>query len=142
MVGQLRGKATDEQFHIMIRSRIVRNMSNGDYNSIINAVCMIFDCDPGEVYILEKDTPCVVELIGVPYAALSSAGLGLENAVKIIKELLPAGIRLETFILNGTFEFADTADEYDENAGFGDIEQTIGGYLGMVAVGEDVDLPI
>ena len=55
--------------------------------------------------------------------------------------LLPIGVGVSASNFNGTFEFADTATEYDENAGFGNIEQTIGGYMGLL-YGEDTDSPV
>lgn len=142
MVGQLRGKATDEQYRTMIRARIVRNIANGDYNSIIRAICDIFDCSPTETYIQENDAPCTVSLIGVPYRALDASGIGVENAVKLIRQLLPVGVRLEVLFLHGTFEFGTTDDGYDKNAGFGSADQTVGGYFGMITVGESADLPV
>ena len=41
----------------------------------------------------------------------------------------------------GTFEFADTAGVYDETAGFGNVEQTIGGHLGLL-LGDDENSPV
>ena len=142
MVGQERGKASDEQYRIMIRARILRNLTNGDYNSIARAISLIFNCDTTDFCIAEKDEPCVVELTGLPFEILNRSGLGVENALKIINEIIPAGVRLETLSFDGTFEFSDAEEEQDAAAGFGDIEQTLGGYFGLLASGDTSNLPV
>lgn len=142
MYGQERGKATDDQYRVLIRSRILRNMANGDYNSVATAVSLIFGCKPSDFNLRELDEPCAVELTGLPYSILNSSGLGAENAIKIIAALMPAGVRMEAISFEGTFEFGSTANEYDEAKGFGNEDQTTGGYLGLLTSGESGDLPI
>lgn len=46
----------------------------------------------------------------------------------MIESLLPICVTLEADNFEGTFEFADVDNEYDKAKGFGNIEQTIGGY--------------
>lgn len=140
-VGQARGQATDEQYLYLIKARIMRNLSNGSYESIIQALCATFNCEPSEISIIEKDEPCVVESINLPLSTLARAGLSLTQANALIKALMPVGVRLETAMLEGTFAFADSEGEYDENAGFCDVEGgTKGGYLG--SLGTDTNEPI
>lgn len=144
MVGQPRGVSTDEQYILLIKSRIMRNISNGSYESISKSICATFNCEPSQVSIIEKSDPCVVELVVLPLAVISRAGLTTKQTVSLIKTLIPVGIRLESFLFEGTFSFGSTENEYDENAGFCDVEGgTLGGYLGIV-YGEDNEpiLPI
>lgn len=142
MVGQNRGTATDEQYRAMIKSKICRNLANADHNSIINAICVVFSCEPSDVLLVEAEEPCVVTLEKVPYAALAASNIDSVTATKIIAGLMPAGVRLESLNFAGTFEFAATATEYDAEKGFGNIEQTIGGYLGLLSDSEGTDLPV
>lgn len=143
MVGQARGMASDEQYRVMIKSRILRNMTNGDYNSIARAVSLIFSCDPTE-FKLTEEKPCVVKLEGLPYEMLNSSGVDLNDAISIIAEVMPVGVRLESIFADGTFAFAASATEYDETAGFGisNDDQTIGGSLGLLAGSGNSNLPI
>lgn len=145
MLNQPRGVATDAQYLYMIKSKIMRNLSGGDYLSVIKSICMTFDCAPSEVLILEKEEPCVVELVVLPLNVINRAGLTTRQTVAMIKELLPVGITLESFLFEGTFTFSLSESEYDEDAGFAPSEddQTIGGYLGIL-YGEDdePELPI
>lgn len=134
MVGQARGLATDEQYLLLIKSRLMRNLSNGSYESIINSLCATFNCDPSEISIVEKDEPCVVQSIVLPLPMLVQAGLTLSQTNALIKSLIPVGVQLETALLEGTFMFSDSENEYDEEAGFCDVEGgTIGGYLGALS---------
>ena len=147
MVGQQRGVATDDQFRCMIRSKIMRNMSDGDYASVTKAVVATFDCTPQEIYIKPKEddegnfVPCVVELVTLPLGVISKAGLTTKQTVQLIQSLLPICVTLESFLFEGTFTFSNIEDEYNENAGFCDVEGgTIGGYFGIL-YGQD-DEPI
>ena len=150
MVGQPRGVATDSQYRYMIRSKIMRNVSAGDYDSVIKSVIATFDCSPDEVYIKAKEdgegnfVPCTVEIVVLPLAVINKAGLTTRQTVQLIKQLLPVCVTLESFLFEGTFCFSDVENEYDENAGFCDVEDgTLGGYFGIL-YGEDdePELPI
>lgn len=142
MLGQKRGIANDSQYRILLKSRIARNLSGGDYNSIAKMLSMVFDCDPREFKLVEKEAAGTVEIQGLPYAAINNSGLSTEDAVKIIYELIPAGVSLESIAFEGTFEFGTAELETDSEKGFGDIEQTTGGYLGFLAGGASSSLPI
>ena len=171
MIGQRRGVATDEQYRILIKSKIARNYADADYNSIIRAICLTFDCEPNDIIFTELDEPCKVSFDGLPISKLNEANIDMATAVAIINALMPVGIYMESMNFLGTFEFsgqhesgADNSEVsadlgyavldsmvlggvsvqlvYDEDKGFGDIEQTIGGYLGLVSDGAGSNLPV
>lgn len=144
MVGQERGLATDEQYRALIKTRIIRNKANGDFNSIIHLLSLVFSCDPAEISLSEpEDKPCTVKLDSLPFASLNRMAIDITTACKIIMEVMPAGVRMEAANFTGTFEFSDGTElVYDESAGFGDIEQTIGGYLGYVFDSNAPTLPV
>lgn len=142
MLGQKRGKATDAQYRIMLRNRIVRNFCNGDYNSVIQAISLVFECDPSEIQLVESEREPAVEIKGLPYTAINESGLSVEDAIKIIFDLIPAGVYAESVVFEGTFEFGTTDMEADGAKGFADLEQTTGGYFGFAASGTSSDLPI
>lgn len=144
MVGQARGRMSDDQFLLLIKSRIMRNLSNGSYESIKRALCATFNCQPSDISIIEKDEPCVVQSISLPIPILAQAGMSMAQTTTLIKSLMPVGVTLETTLLEGTFMFSDRENEYDAEAGFCDVEGgTLGGYLG--SLGEETNetiLPI
>lgn len=132
-VGQARGLANDDKYLLMIKSKILRNLSNGSYPSIANAICSTFNCEPSQVLIIDDTEPCTVKIVTLPLSIINSAGLTTSQTVAIIKSILPVGISLTSFFFEGTFEFSAEENEYDEEKGFANSEsdQSIGGYLGV-----------
>lgn len=141
MLGQDRGAATDEQYRALIKSRIIRNLSGADHNSIVNAICITFGCNPSDILLTETDEKCEVTLEGIPFDAINRINIDANTAVQIIKTLMPAGVSFKSLSFHGTFEFGSTDMEYDENKGFANLEQTIGGTLGF-APDAGVSLPV
>lgn len=141
MVGQKRGTLNDEQYRYMILTRMGMNVVQGNYDTVIESAMSIFNCKASDIILQDGKMPCRVEVVTFPLEVLVSAGFSSEQAVALLESLLPAGVTIETANFGGTFEFADTADEYDELAGFANIEQTIGGYFGLLQ-GEDENSPI
>lgn len=139
---QPRGVATDEQYRVMIKARIIRNLSGSDHDSIVRAISAAFGCNPSEVLLVEPDGTCSVRLENLPFEKLNSSGIDAITAVQIVARMIPAGVQLESLNFSGTFEFGGTDMVYDEAAGFGNVEQTIGGTLGLVADGSMGSLPI
>ena len=143
MVGQERGKATDNQYRVLIKSRIARNLAGGDYNSVIGVLALIFGCDTTEVSLSESGEACKARLDSLPFAALNQLVIDVNTALKIVREVMPAGVYLESVTFTGTFEFSGGTElVYDENAGFADEAQTIGGTFGHIFSDESANLPV
>ena len=152
MLRQPRGIATDAQYRILLKSKIMQNCCLGDYNSVLNAICKTFGCKPSEITVAELDEPCSIEITDLPLEKINNAGVTTEQAVAIINRLLPVGTKLKTFLFEGTFEFS--VDETDMNIdgtakGFTYTEEdmtnpdAVGGYLGITAGDENESmLPI
>lgn len=143
--GQKRGVATDAQYIAMIKSKIIRGLCDGSYKSIVDSICYTFGCNADDVLITESaDTPMTVALEKAPLAAIVKAGFSAEQATLIVKNLLPVAVTLEAVSLDGTFEFSEIENEYDESAGFNDVEGgEIGGFFGWVGSEESIaPLPI
>ena len=138
----MRGVATDEQYRALIKARITRNLANSDHNSIVNAICITFDCEPSEILLTEDEDECSVMLEGIPFSALNSNNIDVNTAIQIIDTLIPIGVTCASLSFDGTFEFAATVDEYDTEKGFADVAQTIGGYLGLAPSTGKGDLPV
>lgn len=131
-VGQARGKANDAKYLLMIKARISRNIANGSYQSIVSALCNTFDCDPSQILIEDGESTCTVNIIQMPLEIINKAGLSTAQTLEIIKSMVPTGVTVDTYLFEGTFEFSELENEYDEKAGFSDVEGgTIGGFLGV-----------
>ena len=141
MVGQKRGALNDAQYRIMILTRIGMNVAQGNYSTVIESAKRIFECDASDIILKDGAEPCVVTIEKFPLDVLINAGFSSTQAVELLEMLLPIGVRIDNANFSGTFEFADTADVYDEAAGFGNVEQTIGGYLGLL-MGDDANRPV
>lgn len=139
MYGQARGKMTDEQYRYIILQRIARNMVKGDYNSIVKALAVAFDTDTSNVAFRETENPAEVEVMNMPYGVLLNAGISVAQMEQVIIAILPVGVSLSSLSLDGTFEFGGV-NEYNEDLGFGNIEQSIGGYFGLLG-SDDIVIP-
>lgn len=142
MVGQERGAATDEQYRVLIKNRIVRNRVDADYNSIVHALCITFGCEPTDIMLAESPDKCAVTLEGIPFDAINRFNMDTDTAIQIVNALIPVGVYFESINFNGTFEFSGPELVYDADKGFADEAQTIGGYLGLAPDTGKNDLPV
>lgn len=141
MVAQKRGTMTDDQYRYVILTKAGMNTGQGNYESVMNTITRAFNCTAQDVIIVDGEKPCEVIVQSFPLDVLAKAGFTSGQAVEFIKKVLPVGVSVNATNFQGTFEFAATADVYDEAAGFGDIEQTIGGSLGLF-FGDDDNSPV
>lgn len=144
LVGQSRGLATDEQYILLIKTRIMRNLANGSNKGVVDALCAILNCKQSQVHITDTDNPCEV-LITVPLGSIIEAELTVKQFNQLVKSILPVGVVLSAnTIYEGTFEFSAAENEQDETAGFCDVEGgTIGGYFGaLISEENETVLPI
>jgi len=130
MLGQKRGFASDQQYRAMIKSVITRNLMNGDINSIINAICLTFNCEPSSVKISEIGNTAI-KIESLPYNIINYVGLSANQTVQLIRALVPIGVTVTSTELVGTFEFGATEGEFDEDKGFDE------GYLGELYMDDD-----
>jgi hypothetical protein len=148
-VGQARGAATDEVYRIMIKSKVARNLSTADINTIIHVLALALDCEYSEITIEEmyadpvEPEPAAIKLIQLPLEKLNAAGMSPQQFGQIVKKTVAAGVRIGVIELSGTFEFGGIGDPPDNDAGFADLGQTIGGTLGAAySPGTGPELPI
>lgn len=146
MFNQPRGLASDAQYRVLIKSRIMRNLLNGSYNSMLKAALLIFNCNPEDFSLEESENPATVDLVVLPLASIIRSGFSASQAIQIIKLLVPIGVKVNSINLEGTFEFCDGENDsvYDENKGFAisEDDQSIGGFLGHLSSGDEDPLPI
>ena len=143
-VGQGRGVASDEQYLLLIKSKIIQNLSNGTHQNVVEGLCYTLNCEASQVIITDGEDDCSVNVLSIPLETITKAEMTTSQVLALIKRMLPAGVKLESFLFEGTFEFSVAEDDYDEEKGFCDIEGgTLGGYLG-VTTGDTTDtvLPI
>jgi len=148
-VGQPRGVATDEIYRILIKSKIARNLSKGDINTIITVLATALNTDPSEIRIVEMyndpiaPEPAAISIIQLPLRRINEVGMDPKQFARIVQRTVAAGVRVGVIELVGTFEYGSIGDPPDPERGFADIDQTFGGMLGAAYSPGDVpDLPI
>lgn len=149
-VVQPRGAATDEVYRLLIKSKIARNLSTTDINTIIQVLATALDANFEEIRITERwadpvdPEPAAIALIQVPITRLLEIGLDPGQMARIVQRTVAAGVRVGVIELAGTFQFADgSRSQMDDNAGFSDESGEIGGYFGFAFIPADSpDLPI
>lgn len=147
---QPRGAAPDEVFRLLIKSKIARNLSTTDINTIIQVLATALDANYEEITITEmwadpvSPEPAAISMIQVPITRLLEIGLDPDQLARIVQRTVAGGVRVGVIELAGTFSFSDGLDyQEDPDAGFGDLAGTTGGYLGAAFVpASDTDLPI
>lgn len=138
---QSRGSMTDEQYRYIILQKVARCMGGGDYNSVVSLLSVAFGVQPADFLLSETENPCEVKLTDLPFSVLNRAGTTVKQIRQIVSAVLPICVRLTSIELSGTLEFSEDAETQDNDKGFGDIEQTVGGYFGYLGT-DDIDIPV
>ncbi|PIC73350.1 DUF2612 domain-containing protein [Sporosarcina sp. P17b] len=135
-----RGSATDELYRLLIKAKIIRNLSDGTMDGIIRAIAMALSAQLDEVKIVEKwhdpfePESLTIKAINMPLSRVIEAGMSDEEFVRVVRHIIAAGIKIEEILLQGTFELGDeNEDLYDPMRGFSDTNNPeTGGYLGSI----------
>ena len=104
-----RGNYNDEQLRFAIKIQISKMHSKGDYNSSVELLCLSLGID--KIKIEDGVNSCEVEIAQIPYDVFEELGISSDKIVKMLKELMPIGVGVESANFDGTFEFeGDTID--------------------------------
>ncbi|MCQ2743474.1 MAG: hypothetical protein MJ230_01580 [bacterium] len=120
----------DDKYRLMILLKIQRMIAGCDFDSIINSISIIFNCEKDKIHIENNNNPARIDIVDLPLAVIQKSGFDYDFTVEIISKLLPICVEINSINITGTFEFGETETEYDELKGFGNEEQSIGGYFG------------
>lgn len=148
-VQQPRGVATDPVYRILIKSKIARNMSEGDINTIIEVLAITLDTEFEDIFVREEydsldDPEPAAIFVSVPTVLLNQAGFSINQFGRLVNTIVAGGVRAMV-LFQGTFSFSSQAavSETDPAAGFADTGQTTGGFFGGVYdPANDENLPI
>ena len=134
MLGVYRGELNDRQYRAYIKGNIAANISKSDYMSVMRGLDYIFG--KGNMSISEVvDSIATVRLADTTYENLLETGLNADQIKELTKKLIAIGVQIEASNFWGTFEFGSIPEEYDAAKGWGNIEQTIGGFFGTIMKG-------
>ena len=147
-VGQLRGATNDDIYRILIKSRIARNLSGGEINTIIRVLALTLNTSFENVEIIElwntlDEEPAAVQ-INIPTALLNEINFSITQFGRLVNRIVAAGVRANV-LFEGTFQFSSQLDvvETDLNTGFSEVDQLEGGQLGAIYdPADDTDIPL
>ncbi|MBM7106980.1 DUF2612 domain-containing protein [Brevibacillus laterosporus] len=130
-LNQPRSHLGDDSYRVLLKTKIKRNTSRGDINTIIEVFASVMGIRHEQVYVREVFPAGLY--IRVPLTPLRDALFDSANVIgQFVQGTLAAGVGLEV-PFEGTFEFAEsTQQEFDDKKGFSDLDQETGGYFGGV----------
>lgn len=132
-VGQKRGLANDDEYRVLILANIMRQLSNGSHDSVVNCLRMIFNCDPSEIYFTDEPESCTISIGSLPVEKIAEAGFPQKQALALIESMIPICISVNPYYVESSFEFAADETTFDDKKGFTDKEGgLIGGYFGYI----------
>ena len=142
-VNQYRGVSTDEIYRILIKSKIARNLSTGDIDTIIEVLSIALDTDPSDIVLQEEENKAAISVVKIPIERLNEVGMSGAQFGLLVKKVVAAGVKVQQVELSGTFSFASgNGIELDPEAGFSDLEGNVGGFFGEVFEPNQYELPI
>lgn len=145
LYNQKRGNLDDSKYRSLLKARINNLLIDGTYTGVIDAICAIFSCNPSDLEIRDKtDNNLTVQVIGLPIESIIKSGFSSEQAIQIIKMLLPVCISVSSdTVFEGSLELAAEEGQIDNDKGLASDDLTIGGTLSLIiADNNDIVLPI
>ena len=138
-----RGKMNDELYKPMIKAAIARTWCDGTFNSVLELLALTLNTDVHNVSLTEDyetgGSSGMLTIASTPKDALNAVGMTVQEYAQIVQSILPVGVGVNLTAFEGTFSYAtnnyesgEYTPELNENEGFADDEQTIGGTLSGV----------
>lgn len=130
-----RGKASDEAYRLLIKGKIAQNVSEGTRENVAAVLSFVLRCNKSDVHIVSGSETGTATLKELPYGILLDAGFSVEQINSLIDDLLPVGVKLNSYLYTGTFTYGSINDSslQDSTKGYGSLEDsTIGGYYGIL----------
>lgn len=142
---QDRGQAPDEVYRVLIKSKVLRLLSDGSIDVIIDFIAFILDCDPSEIKVEElwPSGKTATLNITAPAGPISRTGLSGNQFGTLLNLVIAGGVRAEANF-EGTFRMSSNATAVEtSDQGFSNPAGTSGGTLGMLYDPDtDYELPI
>lgn len=141
---QTRGKASDDVYRVLIKSRIRRNLSSGSINDIIGFLAEVLMIDKSQVNVTElwSQGQNASLHVDVPSDAISKTGFTFSQFGQLVNKVVAGGIKAEV-LFQGTFSFSSSDASETDTTGFADDALTTGGTLGdAYQPVNDIALPI
>jgi hypothetical protein len=121
MFSQQREGLSDESYRVMIKSKVLRDRSDGTLDTLIKNIAYLLQVDQQEVYIKgQSDKPASL-YTQFELAKVDLMGLPVERMAEILNSITGAGVSMDIWF-QGSFLFAESdAVENDADHGFSDM---------------------
>ncbi|HEX3045402.1 MAG TPA: DUF2612 domain-containing protein [Bacillota bacterium] len=142
-VQQGRGKLSDQLYRILIKTKIARNINEGNIDNLIRVISMALGCKETEVLIrerweLEPPKPAGL-IIEVPCYALNRVGMTPEQFTALMNRTVATGIGVAALYAGG-FSFSSVADQPETDLEFGFDRGILGAYFSLNDGGDELPL--
>ncbi len=143
-IGQYRGEVRDEVYRALIKTKILRNRSDGTLNDIVEVLSLALDVEPSDIIMREDEASTLpnINVLTVPIEALIRTGMTASQLGRLVNSMVVAGVKMEGIVYGGTFEYGSTLTN-NIALGFADVNMNNGGTLGdAYAPSEEDRFPI
>ena len=139
-IGQYRGEVRDEVYRALIKTKILRNRSDGTLNDIVEVLSLALDVEPSDIIMREDEQSALpnINVLTVPIDALNRRGMTASQLGQLVNSMVVAGVKMKGIVYGGTFEYTDEL-ENDVSLGYSDVNMNNGGALGDVYAPSDED---
>lgn len=142
-VQQERGNTSDKLYRVLIKTKIARNINEGNIDNLIQVISLALKCEENEVLIRErwelappKSAGLVIE---VPCRALNDIGMTPEQFTILMSRIVATGIGVVA-LYAGSFSFSDKADLPENGSEFGFDRGILGAYFSLNDGGDELPL--
>jgi hypothetical protein len=142
-VQQERGNTTDRLYRVLIKTKIARNINEGNIDNLIRVISLALGCREEEVLIRErwelappKPAGLVIE---VPCRALNDIGMTPEQFTILMNRIIATGIGVAA-LYAGSFGFSSIPDQPENDSEFGFDQGILGAYFSLVDGGDELPL--
>jgi hypothetical protein len=112
IVNQKRGGLSDKAFRAMIKYKIAKYLSQGDYNTIMSLMKFLLNSEDGG-FVMTDAGNASVAITKLPLTTMIDAGFTSHQVIQLIEEFLPAGVGINRLNFEGTFAFS-SSDECEK----------------------------
>jgi hypothetical protein len=142
-VQQSRGKTEDSVYKTLIKTKIARNINQGDVNNLIEVIAVSMGCKQSEVEVIEKWTLSTPEPAGLvikpPIQALLNIGLTPAQFTPLMGRMTAGGVSVDG-LYRGSFRFSTTYNQPVYNSDKGFNNGTLGAFYSPQNGGDELPL--
>lgn len=142
-VQQSRGRTEDSVYKTLIKTKIARNINQGDINNLIEVIAVSMGCAQSEVEVIEKWTLSTPEPAGLiikpPIRALLNIGLTPAQFTPLMSRMTAGGVGVDG-LYRGSFQFAAIYDQPVYNSDKGFERGTLGAFYSPLNGGDELPL--